>query len=138
MNITIIAVGKIKNKPESILFEEYAKRMSGKIEVKELEDKIDHKFIPKGSFVVALDENGKQFSSRDFAKFIEEKQNNGISHFTFLIGGADGHDESTKSKADLLLSFGKLTLPHMMARAILAEQIYRAQSIISGHPYHRQ
>ena len=90
-----------------------------------------------GAKVVVLDERGVNISSLDLAAKIEGWLLNGCSEICFLIGGADGHLEETRQKADLVLSFGKLTLPHILMRAVLAEQIYRAETIISGHPYHR-
>ena len=76
--------------------------------------------------------------SLELAKKIQNWQLDGCSELCFLIGGADGHLQTTRDKADLLLSFGKLTLPHMLMRAVLSEQIYRIQKIIEGHPYHRE
>ena len=93
--------------------------------------------IPPAAKVIVLDERGANMSSLDLAAKIEGWMLNGCSEVCFLIGGADGHLPSTRDKADLLLSFGKLTLPHMLMRAVLAEQIYRVQTIISHHPYHR-
>ena len=94
--------------------------------------------IPYGAKVVVLDERGENLKSTELAKKISDWQINGVSDICFLIGGADGHIETTRKRADLLLSFGKLTLPHMLMRAVLSEQIYRLQTIISGHPYHRE
>ena len=85
-----------------------------------------------------MDERGENMKSLELAAKIENWQTNGVSEICFLIGGADGHLQSTRDKADLLLSFGKLTLPHMLMRAVLAEQIYRVQTIIAHHPYHRE
>ena len=84
-----------------------------------------------------LDERGKNMTSPELANIIESWMTAGTSEICFLIGGADGHLEETRQKADLLLSFGKLTLPHILMRAVLAEQIYRAETIINHHPYHR-
>ena len=84
-----------------------------------------------------LDERGKNMSSPELAGILENWMLSGCSEICFLIGGADGHLDSTRQKADLLLSFGKLTLPHILMRAVLAEQIYRLETIIEGHPYHR-
>ena len=94
--------------------------------------------IPHGAKVIVLDERGENMKSLELAAKIENWQINGVSEICFLIGGADGHLQSTRDKADLLLSFGKLTLPHMLMRAVLTEQIYRVQTIISHHPYHRE
>jgi 23S rRNA (pseudouridine1915-N3)-methyltransferase len=88
--------------------------------------------------VIVLDERGENLKSQELAKKIEGWQLNGCSEICFLIGGADGHLEQTRNKANLVLSFGKLTLPHILMRAVLTEQIYRIQTIINGHPYHRE
>lgn len=146
MKVHIIAIGKCKkNSPEAGLIEEYVKRSNWKIDIKE-KDNADQvaeaefltSSIVPNSKVVVLDERGENLKSVDLAKKIENWQVNGCSDICFLIGGADGHLQSTRDKADLLLSFGKQTLPHMLFRAVLAEQIYRIQTIISGHPYHRE
>ena len=94
--------------------------------------------VPNTAKVVVLDERGENMKSVELAKKLESWQNNGVSEVCFLIGRADGHLEETRKKADLILSFGKLTLPHMLMRAVLSEQIYRIQTIIKGHPYHRE
>ena len=85
-----------------------------------------------------MDERGQNMKSTELAGIVENWQLNGTSEICFLIGGADGHLQSTRDKADLILSFGKLTLPHMLMRAVLSEQIYRIQTIIAKHPYHRE
>ena len=94
--------------------------------------------IPHGAKVIVLDERGVNLKSTELAQKIGEWLNNGTSEICFLIGGADGHLQSTRDRADLILSFGKLTLPHMLMRVVLSEQIYRIQTILSGHPYHRE
>lgn len=93
--------------------------------------------IPEGAAVVILDENGRSLKSRELACKIDDWQLTGISNIAFIIGGADGLDKSLINRADLKLAFGSLTWPHMMVRAMLAEQIYRVWSINAGHPYHR-
>lgn len=146
MKVLIIAIGKCKkNSPEAQLIAEYVKRSGWEIIIKEKdnsEQNDEAKFlqssIPQGAKVIVLDERGENMKSLDLAKKIEAWQLNGTSEICFLIGGADGHLQSTRDKADLLLSFGKLTLPHMLMRAVLAEQIYRVQTIIAHHPYHRE
>ncbi len=142
--IDIIAVGKLKNDPLLDVFEDYAKRLHGKFTMIELDgktqadqiSKIEEKLNPQAALIV-MDERGQSLSSRDFAAKIEGFQTNGYSHLQFVIGGADGLSDSIRKKASLLLSFGKQTWPHMLARVMLVEQIYRAQSILAGHPYHR-
>ena len=146
MKISILAIGKCKNgSPEDMLIKEYQKRLAWDLTVKEKENDTQEKeadfllaHIPNGAKVVVLDERGKNITSMEFADVIEKWQLNGVSEICFLIGGADGHLEKVRQKADLMLSFGKLTMPHMLIRAVLSEQIYRAQTILSGHPYHRQ
>ena len=93
--------------------------------------------VPEGGVIIALDERGKHLSSEEFAHRLGTWQDNGIPAAAFLIGGADGHSPEVRQKAHLLLAFGKMTWPHMLARAMLAEQIYRAKTILDGHPYHR-
>ena len=142
----IIAVGKIKNTSHFYApYAEYEKRMKGKIELIELEGrnqqdeltKIKAKLAPS-SPIIALDDKGKSLSSVELAKKITDIQQIKTGKFQFIIGGADGLDDDIRSQADLVLSFGQLTWPHMLARVMLIEQIYRAQQIIAGHPYHRE
>lgn len=94
--------------------------------------------IREEAFVIALDERGNGLKSLDFAKTLENLQNNGMETIQFLIGGADGLTDSVRDRASMLLSFGQQTWPHMLARIMLLEQIYRAQQILQGHPYHRE
>ena len=93
--------------------------------------------IPDGAYVIALDERGKALKSRSFAQKLSDLADGGARDIVFAIGGADGLDQSLRERADLMLGFGPQTWPHMLVRTMLAEQIYRAQSIIAGHPYHR-
>lgn len=146
MKVIVAAIGKCKNgSPEKMLVDEYIKRSKWSVEVKESDNSTQEdeaKFlqaaIPQGAKVIVLDERGVNIGSRELAEKIENWQINGCSEICFLIGGADGHLQSTRERADLVLSFGKLTLPHMLMRAVLMEQIYRVQTIIAGHPYHRE
>lgn len=146
MRVTIIAIGKCKkNSPEAALIAEYIKRSAWDVVIKEKDnsDQEDEALflqasIPAGAKIIILDERGENLKSLELAKKIEDWQINGTSEICFLIGGADGHLQSTRDRADLLLSFGKLTLPHMLMRAVLSEQIYRMQTIIKHHPYHRE
>ncbi|MBR1373292.1 23S rRNA (pseudouridine(1915)-N(3))-methyltransferase RlmH [bacterium] len=145
MKITLGVIGKCKKKsPEDLLISRYQERMKWKLDIKEKDNSTqteEAKFLQSnindGAKVVVLDERGQNISSVDLAGIVENWMNNGASEICFLIGGADGHLESTREKADLVLSFGKLTLPHMLMRAVLVEQIYRVETIINGHPYHR-
>lgn len=146
MKVTIIAIGKCKkNAPEAAIIAEYIKRSGWEIAIKEQDNSTQEdeaKFlqntIPHGAKVIVLDERGVNISSTELAAKIENWMTAGCSEICFLIGGADGHLQSTRDKADLILSFGKLTLPHILMRAVLCEQIYRLQTIINHHPYHRE
>ncbi len=146
MRVVVGAIGKCrKNSPEKMLIDEYIKRSGWDIVIKEADNSSqgeEAKFlqaaIPQGAKVIVLDERGVNIKSIELAEKIENWQINGCSEICFLIGGADGHLQSTRERADLVLSFGKLTLPHMLMRAVLMEQIYRVQTIIAGHPYHRE
>ena len=146
MKVTILAIGKCKRgSAEAEIIAEYVKRSGWEIVIKEKDNasqEEEAKFlqtsIPHGAKVVVLDERGVNIKSMELAEKVEAWLNNGCSELCFLIGGADGHLQSTRDKADLLLSFGKLTLPHMLMRAVLTEQIYRIQTIINHHPYHRE
>ena len=145
MKVTICAIGKCKkSSPEAALIEEYLKRSGWDIQIKEKDNSSQEdeahflqNAIPHGAKVIVLDERGENMRSTELAAKIEKWQLKGFSEICFLIGGADGHLQSTRDKADLLLAFGKLTMPHMLMRAVLAEQIYRLQTILGGHPYHR-
>ena len=91
-----------------------------------------------GVVTVVLDERGEALSSMDLAKALERWRDGGKREIRFLIGAADGHNEPQRASADLLLSFGPATWPHLLARAMLAEQLFRATSILANHPYHRE
>ena len=146
MKATIIAIGKCrKNSPEKQLIDEYIKRSGWEVTIKEHDNasqEEEAKFllssIPAGAKAVVLDERGENMKSLELAAKAEKWMLDGCSEICFLICGADGHLPSTRERADLLLSFGRLTLPHMLMRAVLAEQIYRIQTIINHHPYHRE
>lgn len=154
MKITIISIGKFENSPHRATFETYLKRLKWTIELKEFEAKngknlapaqlkqveaeLILKAIKPGSITILLDEKGKQYSSIDFAKLLQNYGTNGNSHINFVIGGAFGLDEALKSKANGLISFSAMTFPHLMVRSILIEQLYRAESIINNHPYHKE
>ena len=151
MNITIAAVGKAKPGPERDLFASYTARLPWRVDVKEIEIKKEMAVdvrraregeallaaVPDGARIVALDERGKSQTSEAFAKRLGIWRDDGVRAVAFLIGGADGLDESLRKRADMVVSFGALTWPHMLVRALLAEQLYRAHTILTGHPYHR-
>ena len=139
MLLHIIARGKIGRSPEAELVERYLKRISWPVRVSELPDRGGT--MPEAAsnaVTVVLDEKGQALSSSALAKKLEGWRDTGRREARFVIGAADGHDEAVREGADLLLSFGPATWPHMMARAMLAEQLFRATSILANHPYHRE
>ena len=155
MKISLITVGKLRKGPEADMITDYLTRFDrigrqmglGPAAVIEVEDKkgggkpaeaaLLAKALPEGATLVVLDERGKLLSSPDFANKISGWRDQGQANLAFMIGGADGLDASLLIRADLKLSFGKMVWPHMLARVMLAEQLYRAASILSGAPYHR-
>jgi len=151
MRFLIAAVGRGGKGPEQALFAHYAARLRPPIEIREVEERrplptADRQAreaekllatVPSGARVVALDERGKSLTSPDLAATLGAWRDQGTPAVAFLIGGADGHDESVRRRADLVLNLGRLTWPHLLVRGLVAEQIYRAQCILDGHPYHR-
>ena len=139
MLLHILARGKIGRTSEAELVDRYLKRITWPTRVSELPDRGGNAPpLPPSSVMVLLDERGEALSSIAFAKRLEGWRDGGKREARFLIGAADGHDDSARSEADLLLSFGPATWPHMLARAMLAEQLFRATAILAGHPYHRE
>jgi len=135
----IVARGKIGRSPEADLVERYLKRIAWPTKVTELPDRGGKVPDPgAGAATVVLDERGKALSSMQLAKQLEGWRDGGKREARFLIGAADGHEEDQRGKADLLLSFGPATWPHMLVRAMLAEQLFRATAILANHPYHRE
>jgi 23S rRNA (pseudouridine1915-N3)-methyltransferase len=135
----IIARGKIGRSPEAELTERYLKRISWPTRITEMPDRGGQLPEAQGNAVtVALDERGKPLSSMELAKKLEGWRDTGRREARFLIGAADGHEEELRGNADLLLSFGPATWPHLLVRAMLAEQLFRATSILANHPYHRE
>lgn len=151
MNLTLIAVGRARSGAERDLFEDYRKRLPWPLEVVEVEEKrpLDAATlrdreaallltkVPAGALIVALDQRGKAVTSEVLAQKITAWRDGGKSRLCFLVGGATGHGEAVRERADFLFSLGNLTWPHMLVRAMLAEQLYRAWSISANHPYHR-
>ena len=139
MRLHIIARGKIGRSPEAELVDRYAKRIGWPFKITELPDVggTVPAAVATPSRDVALDERGRQLSSEEFAALLGKWRDEGVRETRFLIGAADGHGDDGRAKADLLIAFGAMTWPHMMARAMLAEQLWRATSILAGHPYHR-
>jgi len=160
MRISIAAIGRLKSGPERQLVERYLERANGAgkqlglsgFDISEFgEARHDNSAQRKlqeaeqllgccadGAKLIALDERGRTMTSPDFAKKIGQIRDDGARQCTFVIGGPDGLDASVRKQADLVLSFSPLTWPHQIVRALLCEQIYRAITIMSGHPYHRE
>jgi len=135
----IIARGKIGRSPEAELTDRYLKRIAWPVKLTELPDRGGNMpAAPANSVTILLDERGEALSSTAFAKKLEGWRDGGKREARFLIGAADGHGDRAHGKADLLLSFGAATWPHLLARAMLAEQLFRATSILANHPYHRE
>ena len=133
----IIARGKMGRSPEAELTERYLKRIAWPTKVTELGDRTPPPGAPPNSVSIALDERGIALSSTELADKLNKWRDSGRREARFLIGAADGHDDAGRSEADLLLSFGAATWPHLLVRAMLAEQLFRATSILANHPYHR-
>ena len=139
MLLHIVARGKIGRSPEADLVERYLKRIVWPTKVSELPERGGKMpEAPTGTVTIVLDERGKALSSIELAKALERWRDGGKREARFLIGAADGHEEAQRATADLVLSFGPATWPHMLARAMLAEQLFRATSILANHPYHRE
>ncbi len=148
---TIIAVGKLKKGAAYDLCQTYVKRCATPIRIIEIDGKnianstlqkqseADSilKHIPKDAIVIVLDERGKTMSSPDFATHIQHLHTQGANDIYFIIGGAFGVSPQIHKCAHMVLSFGKMTLPHMLVRVILCEQLYRIRTILDGHPYHK-
>ncbi|MGH1330326.1 MAG: 23S rRNA (pseudouridine(1915)-N(3))-methyltransferase RlmH [Paracoccaceae bacterium] len=155
MRVSICAVGRLRAGPEHDLIEDYLTRFdrSGRalglgpakvleVEAKkgggmEAEAELLERAIPKGALIACLDERGRVMSSPEFANQIGDWRDAGRSDLALIIGGADGISPALRARADFKLSFGKMVWPHMLARVMLSEQLYRAASILAGSPYHR-
>ena len=155
MRVHICAVGRLRGGPESDLVSDYVTRFErtgralglGPLTVTEVEDRkgggmaaeagLLRRALPKGALLCCLDERGKVETSPAFAKRIAGWRDAGRGDVAFVIGGADGIDPGLRGEADHLLSFGAMVWPHMLVRVMLAEQLYRAASILAGSPYHR-
>ena len=138
MQLHIIARGKIARSPEAELVARYEKRLTWPVKLTELPDtggRIPDPATPCKT--VLLDERGKQMGSEDFAGILGQWRDDGVRECRFVLGAADGHCDEERAEADLLFAFGKATWPHLLARAMLMEQLYRASTILAGHPYHR-
>ena len=138
MLLHVIARGKIARTPEAELVTRYEKRIAWPVRLTELPESGGRVPEPQAPCrTVLLDEKGKDLTSEEFARLLEQWRDGGIRECRVVIGAADGHSEEERREADLLLAFGKATWPHLLARAMLLEQLFRATSILAGHPYHR-
>ena len=159
MKINILSIGRSNVKsPEYILTKDYINKINliGKnigflcdlleLEIRNKkskhenikdESKLLEAKISNDDYIICLDENGNSFNSREFAMLLSTAQNNSYKECKFIIGGANGLDSSLKSKANKIICFGKMTWPHMLARVMLSEQLYRAMTIMTNHPYHK-
>lgn len=152
MRILIAAIGRARRGPEAALYDHYAKRITGwRLTLREVEVRrrlaaaalVDAEgvallaAIPDGAVAVALDGRGEAVTSATLAGRLRDWQDGGVRDLALLIGGADGLSEAVLARADRSLSLGSMTWPHLLVRGMLAEQLYRAQQILAGHPYHR-
>jgi len=155
MRVSICAVGRLRAGPEKSLIDDYLTRFDrtgralglGPVKLVEVEDRKGggmtaeadflRRALPKGALICALDERGKTLSSPDFATLLAGWRDAGRADLALVIGGADGIDPALRAEADFSLSFGAMVWPHMLVRAMLAEQLYRATTILVGGPYHR-
>lgn len=154
MRVHICAVGRLRAGPERTLLDDYLTRFDrtgralalGPATLHEVEAKkggmaaeaaLLDRAVPDGAFLCTLDERGKQLSSPEFAQMLARVRDDGQGDFAFVIGGADGIDPNLRARSRGSVSFGRMVWPHMLARVMLAEQLYRAASILAGAPYHR-
>lgn len=155
MRVHICAVGRLRAGPERVLVDDYLTRFDrsgralglGPATVHEVEDRKNagmeaeaallDRAVPSGALICALDERGQTMTSPDFAALLARWRDGGRQDVAFLIGGADGLAPGLRARADAALSFGAMVWPHMLVRVMLAEQLYRAASILAGAPYHR-
>ena len=139
MLLHVIARGRIGQSPEAELVDRYARRLTWPFRVTELPDSGGKLPEPRHRphRDILLDERGRMLGSEEFAALLGRWRDDGVREARFLLGAADGHGDAARGQADYLLAFGAMTWPHMLARAMLAEQLWRATSIIAGHPYHR-
>ncbi len=151
MRIVIVAVGRFGRGPEKVLFDDYAGRLPWTVALREIdpgksrsagerkkrEAALLLRLVPERAAIVALDRAGESLSSEAFADHFRRWQEGGKRDVAFLIGGPDGHGAEIAKAADLVLSLGAMTWPHMLARVMLVEQLFRAHAIMTGHPYHR-
>ena len=151
MRISLITVGRLKSGPLDTLAQHYAERIHWPLTIREVEEKrklpakelVEREgalllaALPPSAVLVALDERGQPMTSAAFAERIGRWRDAGAADLAFAIGGADGLADAVRERAQLVLSLGAMTWPHLLARGLLLEQLYRAQQILAGHPYHR-
>ena len=151
MRITLAAVGRAKAGPARDLYELYAERLTWQLALKEVEERrplapsalkeregeLLLAAVPENARLIALDEAGRSLASADFARLIGRWRDEGIRDLAIVIGGAEGLSAVVRARADLVLALGAMTWPHLLVRGMIAEQLYRAETILSGHPYHR-
>lgn len=136
MKIRLVFLGKTRDPSLRTLIEDYRRRLARFTPIEILEPRAaDPDKLGKDTFLVLLDPAGKEFTSEEFARWLNRQQASGRRSLTFLLGAAEGFREETRKQADLLLSLSKLTLPHELARLVLVEQLYRACARLHGHPY---
>ena len=151
LKIDIIAIGRLRKGPYFTLLQDFSKRIKWSLTVFEPDSKITDAraaqidetkkimgHIADNAYVIALDERGKTMRSMAFADKLAGLRDTGHQHIQFVLGGADGLTDTVRTRANFCLSLGAATFPHMMARVMLIEQIYRAQQILTRHPYHRE
>jgi 23S rRNA (pseudouridine1915-N3)-methyltransferase len=138
MLLHVVARGKLGRSPEAELVERYARRIAWPVRLTELPETGGRTPDALSPFrTVLLDERGRQLGSEELAGILRDWRDNGIREARFVLGGANGHAAGERERADLLLAFGRATWPHLLARAMLLEQLFRATSLLAGHPYHR-
>lgn len=138
MLLHVIARGKIARTPEAELVARYEKRITWPLKLTELPESGGRIADPATPCrTVLMDEKGRQLGSEEFAALLGGWRDSGIRETRFVLGAADGHSQAERDGADLLFAFGKATWPHLLARAMLMEQLFRATAILAGHPYHR-
>jgi len=151
MRITLAAVGRAKAGPSRDLYDFYAARLTWRLTLKEIEERRGAtpdelkaregerllSTVPHEAQLIALDETGRHLTSADFAIQLGRWRDQGIKDLAIAVGGAEGLSAAVKERADLVLALGTMTWPHLLVRALIVEQLYRAQTILSGHPYHR-
>jgi 23S rRNA (pseudouridine1915-N3)-methyltransferase len=151
MRLHVVAVGRLKTGPHADLARHYAERLTWPLSIREVEERrklspaelteregaLLLSAVPPGALVVALDEQGTPLTSDGFAQRLQRWRTEGVGDVAFLIGGADGLSAAVRETAALRLSLGAMTWPHLLVRGMLLEQLYRAQQILAGHPYHR-